>query len=165
MTNSIRLSAAWIFVAVTTCALPAFAQNNAAPAARDATAVNRYGYGTGLPAAVDRRATNRYNEQQFLGAPAEYGSGDTPQGDTDDAQRTALLDEQRMTVTAGGAGAQRAPARAQRKAPAAAANGQVRVAGQPGRPTAAEGLLPQGAAKNAYADPYASKHAIYRSPW
>ncbi|WP_233800122.1 hypothetical protein [Paraburkholderia sp. HP33-1] len=165
MTNSIRHAAGWLFVAVTTCALPAFAQYNAAPAAPDAAAVNDDG--AGLPAPADRRATNRPNEQQLLGAPAEYGGGDTPQGDTDEAQRAALPDEQRMTGTDRDARAQRARGNAQRKT-AAAANGQIRVAGQPGpgRPTAAEGQLLQGAPKNIYADPYgAGKPAIYRSPW
>jgi hypothetical protein len=188
MTNSIRHTATCMFVAVATCALPAFAQNNAAPAAPAATAINDYG--AGLPAPGDRRAKNRDNEQELLGAPPEYGGGDTPQDNTDDAQRAALLDEQRMTVTDGGAGAQRAPRNAQRKAPGAA-NGQMRAAGQgrpnaaggqqpqdaaknpgqmrvagQGRPTAAEGLLPQGAATNTYADPFGGgKRAIYRSPW
>lgn len=141
-----------------TCAISAFAQNNAAPAA---ATVN--GYGAAAPAPVDRAAKNRNNEQLLLGAPREYGDGGM-QDNTDDAQRAALLDQQRMTVTGG----QPAPAgKAQRKAPAAA-NGQVRVAGQPGpgRQNAGDGLLPAGAAKNTYADPYGtSKRSVYRSPW
>ncbi|EDZ97773.1 conserved hypothetical protein [Burkholderia sp. H160] len=164
MTNSIRHTAAWLFIAATTYALPGFAQNNAAPAAPDANAVNDFG--AGPPAPAGRRAANRNNEQQLLGAPAELGGG-TLQGDTDEAQRADLLDEQRMTVTDRDARAQRARDKAQRKTPAIA-NGQMRVAGQPGpgagSPIAA-GLL-QGISKNPYTDPYsADKHPIYRSPW
>jgi hypothetical protein len=52
------------------------------------------------------------------------------------------------------------------KAPRAAANGKVRVAGQPGGPNAADGLMPEGAARATYANPYdPGKHAVYRSPW
>lgn len=159
MTTSIRHAATWVFVAVATCATPVFAQNNAAPAA---TAAN--GYGADTPAPANRTAKNRTREQQLLGAPREYG-GDDMQGKTDDTQRAALLDEQRMTVTGAAPGGQPAPGKGQRKAPAAA-NGQLRVADQLGRANAAAGLLPEGAAKNAYADPYgAGKRTVYRSPW
>jgi hypothetical protein len=144
-----------MLAAAATCAVPAFAQNNAAPAARTVT-----GYGAAAPAPVDRAAKNRNSEQQLLGAPREYSDGGT-QGNTDDAQRAALLDEQRMTVTDG----QPAPRKGQRKAPAAA-NGPLRVAGQPGRANAGDSLLPAGAAKNTYTDPYgAGKRSVYRSPW
>jgi hypothetical protein len=71
-----------------------------------------------------------------------------------------------MTVLGGDQAAQPAvgKGKGQRKAPAAA-NGQVRVAGQPGRPNAADGLTPEGAARATYADPYATKQGVYRSPW
>ncbi|MCC8401261.1 hypothetical protein LJ655_05010 [Paraburkholderia sp. MMS20-SJTN17] len=168
MNNSIRHAAGCLFVAVTTYALPAFAQynvDNVEPATPDAAALNDDG--AGLPAPAGRRATNRPGEQQPPGAPAEYGGGDTPQGDTGEAQRAAPLGQQRVTVTNGGAGARRARDDAKRKTPATD-NGQMRVAGQPGPagPTAAEARPLQGAPKNVYADPYdAGKHPIYRSPW
>lgn len=152
MSTSIRHAATWMLVAAAACAAPAFAQNNAAPAAN--------GYGAAAPAPVDRAAKNRNKEQLLLGAPREYGDGGM-QGNTEDAQRAALLDQQRMTLTDG----QPAPGKAQRKPPAAA-NGQLRVAGQPGRPNAGDNLLPAGEAKNTYADPYGtSKRSVYRSPW
>lgn len=146
------------------CAAPVLAQNAAAAVA---PAANDNGAATQAPA--NRTAKNRDKEQALLGAPRDYGSADTPQGNLGDAQRTAILDEPRMTINGGGPAAQPARAAAgagagQRKAPGAA-NGALRVAGQPGRPNAAEGLTPEGAARTAYADPYASKRTVYRSPW
>ena len=166
MTASIRHTTTWMFLALASCAAPAFAQNAApAPAAAPA-ATAATGYGSNAQKTpVERRAARRNSEQQLLGAPHEYSTDDTAQGNTDEAQRTALLNEQRMKVLGGAQGAQPARGKGQRKAPAAA-NGQLRVAGQAGRPTAAEGLMPEGAAKTTYADPYdAGKHAVYRSPW
>lgn len=165
MNHSIRHTATSMCVAIATCAAcatPAFAQNAAqavAPAAND--------NGVAMQAPPDRLAKNRIKEQSLLGAPRDYGSGDTPQLSLGDAQRTAIPDEQRMTMNGDGQAAQAArPAvgKGQRKAPGAA-NGAMRVAGQPGRPNAADGLTPEGATRNAYADPYASKRAVYRSPW
>ncbi|MDR8397442.1 MULTISPECIES: hypothetical protein [Paraburkholderia] len=166
MTTSLRHTATWMFFAIASCGLPAFAQNAApnpaaAAPAPAATATNDYGVNAQLPA--NRRAAHRNSEQALLGAPNPYGT-DNMQGNTDDAQRNALLDTQRMTVLGGGQGAQPALGKSQRKAPAAAANGQVRVAGQPGRPNPAT-LTPEGAATAAYADPYAGKRGVYRSPW
>ncbi|MFM0556101.1 hypothetical protein P0D69_34795 [Paraburkholderia sediminicola] len=168
MMTSLRHTATWTFLAIASCAMPAFAQNaapNPAAAARPpaATAANGYGLNAQLPA--ERRAAHRSSEQGFLGAPNPYGTDDT-QGNTNDAQRAALLDTQHMTVLGGDQAAQPAvgKGKGQRKAPAAV-NGQVRVAGQPGRPTAADGLTPQGAARATYTDPYASKQGVYRSPW
>lgn len=165
---SLRHLAAWTFLAVASSAVPAFAQNaapNPAATARPpaATAANGYGLNAQLPA--DRRAANRASEQGFLGSPNPYGSDDA-QGNTNDAQRAALLDTQRMTMLGGDQAAQPAvgKGKGQRKAPAAA-NGQVRVAGQPGRPNAAAGLTPDGATRATYTDPYASKQGVYRSPW
>jgi hypothetical protein len=167
MTTSLRHTATWMFFSIASCAAPAFAQNaapNPAVAAPvpAATAVNDYGVNGQLPA--DRRAAHRNSEQALLGAPNPYGT-DNAQGNTDDAQRTALLDTQRMTVLGGGQGAQPAVGKGQRKAAPAPANGQMRVAGQPGRPNAANALTPEGAATTTYADPYASKQGVYRSPW
>ncbi|MFM0222264.1 hypothetical protein [Paraburkholderia dipogonis] len=168
MMTSLRHTATLTFLAIASCAMPAFAQNaapNPAGGARPpaATAANGYGLNAQLPA--DRRAAHRSSEQGFLGAPNPYGADDT-QGNTNDAQRAALLDTQRMTVLGGDQAAQPAvgKGKGQRKAPAAA-NGQVRVAGQPARPNAADGLTPQGAARATYTDPYASKQGVYRSPW
>ncbi|ABE29139.1 hypothetical protein DR64_1535 [Paraburkholderia xenovorans LB400] len=164
MTTSLRHTASWMFFAIASCALPAFAQNaapNPAAAAPAATAANDYGVNAQLPA--NRRTAHRNSEQALLGAPNPYGT-DNAQDNTDDAQRTALLDTQRMTVLGGGQGAQPALGKGQRKAPAAA-NGQVRVAGQPGRPNPANALTPEAAATTTYADPYASKRGVYRSPW
>jgi len=163
--DSIRRTAIGMCVAIAAiaaCATPALAQN-AVPA--DAPAANDNGAAMQAPAG--RVAKNRNNEQALLGAPRDYGSDDTPQRNLGDAQRTAIVDESSMTVDGGGAPAQAArPAagKGQRKAPGAA-NGAMRVAGHPGRPNAADGLTPEGAARNAYADPYAGKHAVYRSPW
>jgi hypothetical protein len=168
MMTSLRHTATWTFLAIASCATPAFAQNaapNPATAVRPpaATAANGYGLNAQLPA--DRRAAHRSSEQGLLGAPNPYGT-DGAQGNTNDAQRAALLDSQRMTVLGGDQAAQPAvgKGKGQRKAPAAA-NGQVRVAGQPGRPNAADGLTPEGAARATYADPYATKQGVYRSPW
>ncbi len=106
---------------------------------------------------------NRNSETQLLGAPRDYGSPDAQQGNTADAQQAALLDEQRMTVL-GGSAAGRAQSSPTRRRPPA--NGKVRVAGQPGGPNAADRLMPDGAAKTTYADPYdPGKHAVYKSPW
>ncbi|MFL9914487.1 hypothetical protein PQR75_03550 [Paraburkholderia fungorum] len=143
------------------CAAPALAQNAApAPAAPALAATAATSYGTPAPAARAKPGdARRKSEAQLLGAPRDYGSPDAQQGNTADAQQAALLDEQRMTVLGGAQPAVR------NKAPAAA-NGKVRVAGQPGRPNAADGLMPDGAAKTTYADPYApGKHAVYKSPW
>jgi hypothetical protein len=172
MTTSLRHRflhpSTWLALALASCALPVFAQNAAPKAAAAAPAFaapTPTGYGASLPPPVDRRAAQRTSEQALLGAPQEYGADGITQGNTDDAQRTALLNEQRMTVT-DGQGAKAGAAKGQRKAPVAAANGQGKAAGQPARQNAADGLMPQGAAKAAYADPYdAGKHAVYRSPW
>jgi hypothetical protein len=161
VTRSIRHAATWVCVAIAACAAPALAQTTA-PAA-----MTTYGNGAAAQDPAGRVAKNRNNEQQLLGAPHDYGNADTPQGNLGDAQRTAILDEQRMTVTGGaqaGQAARPAAGKGQRKAPGGA-NGAMRVAGQPGRPNAADGLTPEGAARNTYADPYASKRGVYRSPW
>lgn len=159
MNTSIRHTASYLCLAMAASAAPAFAQN-AAPAQGGAPAtMAATGYGANAQAPVNRRATQRSSEQALLGAPDDYSSNDTQQGNTDDAQRTALTSEQRMTVL-GGQGAQPAVGKGQRKA--AAANGPVRVAGQGGgQPNAAD-----AATKATYADPYAAgKQAVYRSPW
>ncbi|REG61186.1 hypothetical protein B0G80_4020 [Paraburkholderia sp. BL6669N2] len=170
MITSLRHTASWTLLAIASCAVPAFAQNaapnNAAPALPPAaTAANGYGLNAQLPA--NRRAAHRNSEQALLGSPNPY-STDGAQGDTNDAQRAALLDTQRMTVLGGDQAAQPAvgkgKAKGKGKAPAAA-DGQVRVAGQPGRPNTAAGLTPQGATRTTYTDPYAGKQGVYRSPW
>ncbi|SED11429.1 hypothetical protein SAMN02787142_2581 [Burkholderia sp. WP9] len=163
MNTSLRHTATWMLLAIGSCAAPAFAQKAAPEPAPAATAVNAYGVNAQLPA--NRRAAHRDSEKALLGSPNPYGT-DNMQGNTDDAQRAALLDTQRMTVLGGGQGAQPAVGKGQRKAPAAA-NGQVRVAGQPGRPNpAANALAADGTAKTTYADPYTSgKRGVYRSPW
>ncbi|SIO59240.1 hypothetical protein SAMN05444172_3915 [Burkholderia sp. GAS332] len=151
-----------------TSAAPALAQNAApAPAAPALAATAATSYGTPAPAApANPGAAQRNSEAQLLGAPRDYGSPDAQQGNTADAQQAALLDEQRMTVL-GGQGGQPAVGKGQQRNKAqAAANGKVRVAGQPGGPNAADGLMPEGAAKATYADPYdPGKHAVYKSPW
>ncbi|WGS50574.1 hypothetical protein LFL96_03435 [Paraburkholderia sp. D15] len=168
-------------LALATLAAPAlaFAQNNgnvngngnAAPAAAPVAT----GYGINAPAPVDRMAKQRASEQTLLGAPREYSSDDLKQGDTEDAQRTALLNEQRMKVLGNAQGAQggqpnlgKGVGKGNVKANAAA-NGaaQFRVADQANAPVnAADALMPAGAAKNTYADPYATrKGTVYRSPW
>lgn len=158
MTTSLRHTATWMFLAIASCAVPAFAQNaapdRAAPAPA-ATAVNGYGVNAQLPA--NRRAAHRDSEKALLGSPNPYGK-DNVQGNTDDAQRAALLDTQRMTVLGGGQGAKPALGKGQRK---------VQAAGQPGRPNQANAALAaDGTAKTTYADPYsAGKHGVYRSPW
>jgi hypothetical protein len=166
MTISFRHTTTSLFLTIATCAAPAFAQN-AAPAAPTLAATAATSYGTPAPAApANPGAAHRNNEAKLLGAPRDYGSPDAQQGNTADAQQAALLDEQRMKVLGGQVG-QPAVGKGQRnnKAPAAA-NGKVRVAGQPGVPNAAQGLMPEGAARAAYADPYdPGKHAVYRSPW
>jgi len=164
MTISFRHTTTSLLLAIATCAAPAIAQNAApAPAAPAlaATAATSYGVPTAA-APANPGAAHRNSEAQLLGAPREYGSPDAQQGNTADAQQAALLDEQRMTVL-GGQGAQPA-GRGQRNKAQAAANGKVRVAGQPGDPNAA--LMPEGAAKTTYSDPYdPGKHAVYKSPW
>jgi hypothetical protein len=159
MTISLRLAATWILATVATCAAPVFAQNNG---------VATKGYGAGIPAPVDRAARNRNAERDLLGAPSEYGSGNARGGNTDDAQRAALLDEQRMTITDGKPAAGKAPGKAPGEVPGkapGAANGAANMAAQPGGANARAGLQPTGAAKNTYADPYTSKRSVYRSPW
>ncbi|MFM0152603.1 hypothetical protein [Paraburkholderia sediminicola] len=169
MTISFRHTTRSLLLAIATCAVPALAQN-APPVAAAPTlaATAATAYGTPTPAArANPGAAHRNSEAQLLGAPHEYGSPDAQQGNTADAQQAALLDEQRMTVLGGGQGGQPAVGKGQRnKAAQAAANGKVRVAGQPGGPNAADGLMPEGAARATYADPYdPGKHAVYRSPW
>ncbi|SMG44312.1 hypothetical protein [Paraburkholderia susongensis] len=167
---------AWMFAAVAICATPAFAfaQNDAAPAAPNAAAAaansyagNRITYGKGLQTPAERTAKNRNAEQDLLGAPPEYGLGDNPEGNTDDAQRKALLDERRMTVLGQMPNAKAANAKlgkTQRNAPAA--GDPMRAPNQTDRPNAANGAPPRGAPKEAYADPYGgAKRAVYRSPW
>ncbi|AXL52834.1 hypothetical protein DSC91_006006 [Paraburkholderia caffeinilytica] len=170
MNISLRPMTSSLLIAIATYAAPALAQNAAAPApaapALAATAATSYG--TPAPAARAKPGTaNRNSEAQLLGAPRDYGSPDAQQGNTADAQQAALLDEQRMTVLGGARPALPAVRKGQQPNKAqAAANGKVRVAGQPGRPNAADGLMPEGAAKNTYADPYnTGKHAVYKSPW
>lgn len=167
MTNSFRHTATGMILAIASCAMPVFAQNAAPKPAAPGPAVaatTPTGYGAPLPPPVDRRAAQRTSEQTLLGAPQEYSADGMTQGNTDDAQRTRLLNEERMTVTGPGQRAKAGPAKGPRKAPAE--NGQAPIAGRPARQNAADGLMPQGAAKAAYADPYdAGKHAVYRSPW
>lgn len=165
MTIPFRHIAPSLLLAIATYAVPALAQNAAAPApaapALAATAATSYG--TPAPAARAKPGVaNRNSETQLLGAPRDYGSPDAQQGNTADAQQAALLDEQRMTVLGGAQPAVRKqPNKAQ-----AAGNGKVRVAGQQGGPNAANRLMPDGAAKTTYADPFdAGKHAVYKSPW
>jgi hypothetical protein len=165
MNRSIHRTAISMCVAIAAygaCANLALAQN-AAPDTAPAANKN----GAAMQAPADRAAKNRDSDEALLGAPPDYGSNDTPQRNLGDAQRTAILDQQRMTMNGDGQTGQAArPAagKAQRKTPGAA-NGAMRVAAQPGRPNAAEGLTPEGATRNAYADPYAGKRAVYRSPW
>jgi hypothetical protein len=160
MTHPIRLATTWMYVAITACAIPAFAQNTTPAAAIDAN-----GNGAATQAPTERVAKNRNNEQDLLGAPNDYGSDDTPQRNLGDAQRTAILDGQRMTVTGGGGQAARPATGAGPRKAAGGANGAVAAAGRRGRPNAAEGLTPEGASRITYADPYADKRAVYRSPW
>jgi len=69
-----------------------------------------------------------------------------------------------MTVT-DGEQAGKPGAAGKRKAPPVA-NGQLRVADAAARPRADDKLVPQGAAKATYADPYTmGKRSVYRSPW
>ncbi|MET3230425.1 UNVERIFIED_ORG: hypothetical protein ABIC54_002619 [Burkholderia sp. 1263] len=145
-----------MLLAIATSAMPAFAQNAAtAPAAGPAPAAAA-GYGGAAQAPANRRAKHQDREQKLLGAPRQYSLDDAPLGKAGDAQQT-LLDERRMTVLGGG---KPAPGKGQPRA------GQVPVAAKPGRAKAAEALLPEGAARNAYADPYATgKRPVYRSPW
>jgi hypothetical protein len=164
MITTLRHTRTSLLLAIATCAAcaaPALAQNAApAPAAPTLAATGATSYATPAPAARVKPADARRNsETQLLGAPRDYGSPDAQKGNTVDAQQAALLDEQRMTVLGGAQ-----PAMRNNKAPGAA-NGKARVAGQPGRPNAADGLMPAGAAKNTYADPYASKQTVYKSPW
>lgn len=164
MITSFRHTPTILFLAIATYAAPALAQNAApAPAAPALAATASTSYSAPTAAArANPGAAHRISEEQLLGAPREYGSPDAQQGNTDDAQQAALLDEQRMTVLGGAQPAVRKqPNKAQ-----AAGNGKVRVAGQPGGPNAADRLMPDGAAKTTYADPFdAGKHAVYKSPW
>ncbi|SOE68206.1 hypothetical protein SAMN05446635_3242 [Burkholderia sp. OK233] len=166
MTISFRHITPSLLLAIATYAVPALAQNAAAPApaapALAATAATSYG--TPAPAArANPGAAHRNSEAQLLGAPRDYGSPDAQKGNTADAEQAALLDEQRMTVLGG---AQPAVRKGQPNKAQAAGNGKVRVTGQPGGPNAAARLMPDGAAKTTYADPFdAGKHAVYKSPW
>lgn len=163
MMTSLRHIASWTLLAIASCAAPAFAQNAAPALPPAATAANGYGLNAQLPA--NRRTAHRSSEQALLGAPNPY-STDGAQGDTNDAQRAALLDTQRMTVLGGDQAAQPAVGKGKGKGKApAAVNGQLRVAAQPGRPNAGTGATPEGAARTTYTDPYASKQGVYRSPW
>jgi hypothetical protein len=167
MINMLPFATTALLLAIATHAAPAFAQNAAPAAARPAlaaTAATSYGTPAAAPRAKPGEA-NRNREMQLLGAPRDYGSPGTQRGNTADAQQAALLDEQRMTVLGGAPPAVR---KGQGNKAQAGANGKLRVAGQPGRPNAADGLMPDGAAKNTYADPYAAeagKRAVYKSPW
>jgi hypothetical protein len=111
MNTSLRHTATWMLLAIGSCAMPAFAQKAAPEPAPAATAVNAYGVNAQLPA--NRRAAHRDSEKALLGSPNPYGT-DNMQGNTDDAQRAALLDTQRMTVLGGGQGAQPAVGKGQR---------------------------------------------------
>ena len=168
MTFSFPHTTTSLFIAIAMYAAPALAQNAApAPAAAPALAATAAtSYATPAAAAPAKPGVaHRKSEAQLLGAPREYGSPDAQQDNTADAQQAALLDEQRMTVL-GGQGGQPALGKGQRNKAQAGANGKVRVAGQPGGPNAAAGLMPDGAAKTTYADPYdPGKHAVYKSPW
>ncbi|CAB3638223.1 hypothetical protein [Paraburkholderia rhynchosiae] len=164
MTTPLRRTATCMLLTAATYALPALAQNAAPARAPAMTATAPTGYGAPVQAPVDRRAVQRKHEQALLGAPSEYSLDNPQNGNIDDARRAALLNEQRMTITGAAQGGQQA-APGQRKAPAAA-NGQVRVADKAARPRTTDTLLPEGAAKAAYADPYAKgKRSVYRSPW
>lgn len=182
MNHAFRTTTLYGILALTLAA-PAFAlaQNNGNGNPPPAAAPVATGYGIYAPAPVDRLAKQRASEQTLLGAPREYSSDDLKQGDTEDAQRTALLNEQRMKVLGNAQGAPGAQggqgglpklgkgvANGNAKGNAAA-NGaaQFRVADQANAPVnAADALMPAGAAKNTYADPYATrKGAVYRSPW
>lgn len=169
MIISLRHITPSLFLAVAAYAAPVLAQNAAAPApaapALAATAATSYA--TPAPAArVNPGVAHRNSEAQLLGAPHQYGSPDAQQGYTADNQQAALLDEQRMTVLGGARPAVRNALKGQPNKAQAAANGKARVTGQPGGPNAAAALMPEGAAKTTYADPYdAGKHAVYKSPW
>ncbi|RDJ98643.1 hypothetical protein [Paraburkholderia lacunae] len=175
MNTSLRHAVTSLFAAIASCvcAAPALAQGAAgapaAPAARAAAPAPGYG-GNAMAPKKDGRAAHRASEEQLLGAPQEYGSPtDLPRRNTVDAQQAALLDEQRMSMTATGPGGQPAPLKGQRnKAPLAAANGKARGAAQ-ARPNANDAMLPAAAAKTTYADPYdltgTGKRGVYRSPW
>ncbi len=146
-------------IAIAACTMPAFAQN-VTPAVPTA---NGYGALTNAPANTrnDARMKQRTSEQQLLGGPGAYGDIGA-QGNGDDPQRAALLDERRMTVLGGD---QPAPAAPGKRKVARPANGEMRVAAQPGTPNGA-GQQAAGTTKNAYADPYAAgKRGVYRSPW
>ncbi|AXF06993.1 hypothetical protein CUJ91_03050 [Paraburkholderia graminis] len=160
MTTLIRHTAHCMLLLTAVCAAPAFAQK-AAPAM---TATAPTGYGAPAPAPVDRRAVQRKREQKLLGAPDGYVAGNPQDANIDNGRRAALLDEQRMTVT-DGEQAGKPGAAGKRKAPPVA-NGQLRVADAAARPRADDKLVPQGAAKATYADPYTmGKRSVYRSPW
>lgn len=158
MNTPIRLAAASLLTAVVTCGPPAFAQNNAATAATTDSI-----YSAESPAPFGQTEKNRDPEQQSLGTKHAYGDGNGgPQRNFDDAQRAALLDEQRMTIPDGQTAAGK---KGRPKAPAAA-NDPLRVAAEPGRPNTGAASRPAGAAKNAYPDPYGTGgRPLYRSPW
>ncbi|WP_025601099.1 hypothetical protein [Burkholderia sp. WSM2230] len=162
MTTLLRHTAHCMLLVTAAYAAPALAQG-AAPARTPAmTATAPTGYGAPTPAPVDRRAIQRKREQKLLGAPDGYDVGNAQNGNLDDARRAALLDEQRMTANGAVQGGQPGPAADKRKAP----GGQLRVADAAARPRAADKLLPEGAAKATYSDPYATgKRSVYRSPW
>jgi len=161
MTTTLRHTAYCALFVTAAYAAPAFAQNAAPARAPAMTATAPTGYGAPVPAPIDRRATQRKREQKLLGAPDAYDAGVAQNGNLDDARRAALLDEQRMTANAVAQGGPQGAA-VKRKAP----DGQLRVADAAARPRAAEKLLPEGAAKATYSDPYATgKRSVYRSPW
>ncbi|TCG00702.1 hypothetical protein BZM26_11195 [Paraburkholderia strydomiana] len=164
MTTSLQRTATCMLVLAAACAGPALAQNAAPARAPAMTATAPTGYGAPQQAPIDRRAIQRKREQKLLGAPDGYGAADARGGNIDDARRAALMDEQRMTVIGGEQAGQQGAA-GKRKAPAAA-NGQLRMADAAPGQRAADKLLPDGAAKAAYTDPYATgKRSVYRSPW
>ncbi|WP_345813038.1 hypothetical protein AAGS40_02790 [Paraburkholderia sp. PREW-6R] len=154
-----------MLVALASHTLPAFAQNNggadAQAQAQAPAAVPANDYGAAGQTPANRQAARRGTETNLLGGPRSYGA--EAQGNAGDDQREALLDTQRMTI-GGAPGKQAAPGKKQRNG-AAGNNGALNVAGQGAAPNAAEGMRPEGAAKTAYADPYAGKHAVYKSPW
>lgn len=161
MTTTLRHTAYCTLLFTAAYAAPTLAQNAAPARAPAMTATAPTGYGAPVPAPVDRRATQRKREQSLLGAPDAYDVGIAQNGNLDDARRTALLDEQRMTANGSAQGGQPGAA-LKRKAP----DGQLRVADAAARPRAAEKLLPEGAARATYSDPYATgKASVYRSPW
>ncbi|HZZ10019.1 MAG TPA: hypothetical protein VFE79_04965 [Paraburkholderia sp.] len=163
MTITLRHTATWLLLATASITMSALAQNAPAAGQDAATAAGPQIGGATAPAGVNPRVKQRRSEQQLLGAPNEYGAAGAQGADTADAQQAALLDEGRMRVIGGAP----APAKGQRKAPAG--NAQGAAAAQAGGVTAAGALMPTGAARATYADPFdatgAGKHTVYRSPW